>query len=51
MIDRIVDGAGAGADLIYVSHHRDELPRCLTHLLELPEGKSSRLEAGGQGAA
>jgi molybdate transport system ATP-binding protein len=49
LIDRIVDGAGVGADLIYVSHHRDELPRCLTHLLELPEGKSSRLEAGGQG--
>ena len=43
MIDRI----GDGAELIYVSHHRDELPRCLTHLLELPAGKSSRLEAGG----
>lgn len=50
LIDRIAAGAGAGADLIYVSHHRDELPRCLTHLLELPEGRSSRLEAGGQGA-
>ena len=41
MIDRIV--AGTGADLIYVSHHRDELPRCLTHLLELPGGRSGRL--------
>ena len=41
MLDRIV--AGAGADLIYVSHHRDELPRSLTHLLELPGGKSGRI--------
>jgi molybdate transport system ATP-binding protein len=41
LIDRIV--AGTGADLIYVSHHPDELPRCLTHLLELPGGKSSRI--------
>jgi len=38
MIDRIV--AGTNADLIYVSHHRDELPFCLTHRLELPGGKS-----------
>ncbi len=38
MIDRIV--ATTGAELIYVSHHRDELPRCLTHRLELPGGKS-----------
>jgi molybdate transport system ATP-binding protein len=41
LIDRIVAGTGAG--LIYVSHHRDELPRCLTHLLELPGGRSSRI--------
>jgi molybdate transport system ATP-binding protein len=41
MVDRIV--AGTNADLIYVSHHRDELPRCLTHLLELPGGKSGRI--------
>ncbi len=41
MIDRIV--AGAKADLIYVSHHRDELPRCLTHLLELPGGSSGSM--------
>jgi molybdate transport system ATP-binding protein len=41
MLDRIA--AGAGADLIYVSHHRDELPRSLTHLLELPGGKSGRI--------
>jgi molybdate transport system ATP-binding protein len=45
-----IDRIGDGTELIYVSHHRDELPRCLTHLLELPAGKSSRLEAGGQGA-
>jgi molybdate transport system ATP-binding protein len=44
MLERIVPGTGAGADLIYVSHHRDELPRCLTHLLELPGGKSGRIE-------
>jgi molybdate transport system ATP-binding protein len=43
----LIDRIGDGAELIYVSHHRDELPRCLTHLLELPAGKSSRLEAGG----
>jgi molybdate transport system ATP-binding protein len=43
LIDRIADGA----DLLYVSHHRDELPRCLTHLLELPGGKASRLEGSG----
>jgi molybdate transport system ATP-binding protein len=42
MLERIVPGTGA--DLIYVSHHRDELPRCLTHLLELPGGKSGRIE-------
>jgi ABC-type molybdenum transport system ATPase subunit/photorepair protein PhrA len=41
MIDRIV--AGTGADLIYVSHHLDELPRCLTHVLQLPSGRSSRI--------
>ena len=41
MIDRIV--ASTGANLVYVSHHRDELPRCLTHLLELPGGKASRI--------
>jgi molybdate transport system ATP-binding protein len=41
MIDRIV--AGTTADLIYVSHHRDELPRCLTHLLELPAGRSGSI--------
>jgi molybdate transport system ATP-binding protein len=41
LIGRIV--SNTAADLIYVSHHRDELPRCLTHLLELPGGKSSRL--------
>ena len=41
MLDRIA--AGTGADLIYVSHHRDELPRSLTHLLELPGGKSGRI--------
>jgi molybdate transport system ATP-binding protein len=42
LIDRIVAAAGA-ADLIYVSHHRDELPRCLTHLLELPSGRSGSI--------
>jgi molybdate transport system ATP-binding protein len=41
MIDRLM--AGTGADLIYVTHHRDELPRCLTHLLQLPGGRSSRI--------
>jgi len=41
MIERIVEGTGA--ELSYVSHHRDELPRCLTHLLELPAGRSSRI--------
>jgi molybdate transport system ATP-binding protein len=42
LIDRMV--GNTGADLIYVSHHQDELPHCLTHLLELPGGKSSRLD-------
>jgi molybdate transport system ATP-binding protein len=41
MIDRIV--ANTGASLVYVSHHHDELPRCLTHLLELPGGRAGRL--------
>jgi ATPase subunit of ABC transporter with duplicated ATPase domains len=37
MIDRI----GDGAELIYVSHHRDELPRRLTHLLEPPARRAA----------
>jgi molybdate transport system ATP-binding protein len=41
MIDRI--SAGANTQLIYVSHHRDELPLCLTHRLELPGGNSGRI--------
>jgi molybdate transport system ATP-binding protein len=41
LVDRIRERTGA--DLLYVSHHPDELPRSLTHLLELPEGRSSRI--------
>ena len=44
MIDRIA--AGTGADLIYVSHHRDEMPACLTHVLELPSGRAFALPPG-----
>jgi molybdate transport system ATP-binding protein len=46
MIDRIA--SGTGADLIYVSHHPDEMPASLTHVLELPSGRASALTAGMQ---
>ncbi len=36
LVDRIA--ARTGADLLYVSHHPDELPRSLSHLLLLPGG-------------
>jgi ABC-type molybdenum transport system ATPase subunit/photorepair protein PhrA len=38
---RIVEGIGdhAEASLIYVSHHRDALPRGITHVLRLDGGR------------
>jgi len=40
--DRIV--AETGASLIFVTHHADEIPRCITHALRLKGGRVS--EAG-----
>jgi molybdate transport system ATP-binding protein len=36
-VDRLVEETGA--TLLFVSHHRDELPRCVTRVLELRRGK------------
>jgi molybdate transport system ATP-binding protein len=38
--DRIV--AETGASLIFVTHHADEIPRCLTHELRLGAGRVSK---------
>lgn len=38
LVERIAEGTGA--NLLYVSHHQDELPACLTHVLELPGGRA-----------
>lgn len=36
MVDRVVDQTPAS--LIFVTHHADELPRCITHLMRLNAG-------------
>jgi len=36
-VDRVV--SQTGASLIFVSHHEDELPRCITHVLRLAAGR------------
>ncbi len=36
-VDRVVSQTGAG--LIFVSHHEDELPRCISHVLRLSGGR------------
>ncbi len=35
-------GSGRGTDLLYVTHHEDEIPGCMTHTLRLPGGRTSR---------
>jgi molybdate transport system ATP-binding protein len=37
VVDRVV--SQTGASLIFVTHHADELPRCVTHLLRLHGGR------------
>jgi molybdate transport system ATP-binding protein len=32
-------GSRTATDLIYVTHHKDEIPRCITHALVLDKGK------------
>jgi len=32
-------GSQTATDLIYVTHHKDELPLCITHALVLDKGK------------
>jgi molybdate transport system ATP-binding protein len=32
-------GSRTATDLIYVTHHKDELPACITHALVLARGK------------
>ena len=39
-VDRWVEETGA--TLLFVSHHRDELPRCITRVIELHRGKVVR---------
>ena len=39
-VDRLVEETGA--TLLFVSHHRDELPRCITKVIELRRGKVTR---------
>jgi molybdate transport system ATP-binding protein len=34
-----IDSAGSQAGLIYVTHRADELPRCITHVLNLDRGR------------
>jgi molybdate transport system ATP-binding protein len=41
-------GSQTATDLIYVTHHRDELPACITHTLVLEKGKI--VAAGGKAA-
>ena len=37
VVDRVV--VQTGASLIFVTHHADESPRCITHLLQLADGR------------
>jgi molybdate transport system ATP-binding protein len=37
VVDRVVGSTGAG--LIFVTHHRDEVPQCITHRLRLQAGR------------
>jgi molybdate transport system ATP-binding protein len=41
-------GSQTATDLIYVTHHKDELPACITHTLVLEKGKI--VAAGGKAA-
>jgi molybdate transport system ATP-binding protein len=41
-------GSQTATDLIYVTHHKDELPACMTHTLVLEKGKI--VAAGGKAA-
>jgi molybdate transport system ATP-binding protein len=41
LADRV--GLETETNLIYVTHHREEIPRCVTHVLNLGDGKGSEI--------
>jgi molybdate transport system ATP-binding protein len=45
LLAAVDEAAGQGRSrVVYVTHHLDELPRCITHVLELRAGRVGRAE-------
>jgi molybdate transport system ATP-binding protein len=47
VVDRVM--SQTGASLIFVSHHEEELPRCITHVLRLAAGSIREAKPRSQG--